>query len=104
MNIDLDGREYATIDVTVDYDPTGTIELRIDDEWYPMTWTGASTANADGTYTRSAQLLVAGPHVDPATNPAGTVVLTAGSHLTAWRLTDDPELVVRRGQARIDVS
>lgn len=92
MRIPTWAREYVSLDITTDADPTSdTIDLQIDDTWHTMTWTGAATDNGDGTWTRSAKLLVAGP--DAADNPAGTVVLTAGPHTTAWRLTDDPELI-----------
>lgn len=97
MRVDPADREYATLDVTLDTDPTGSIEMLIDDTWTTMTWVAASVTNTDGTFSRSARLLVAGPDVDPASNPAGTVVLALGSHPTKWRLTDDPELLARPG-------
>lgn len=106
MQIASDAREYATIDITVDFDPTGDVYFLIDDTRYQASWVAASTTNADGTYSRSAQLLVAGPDVDQTlgTNPAGTVVLQSGRHQVSWLLADDPELVERPGTAAIDIA
>jgi hypothetical protein len=65
------------------------------DVYLNATWnSGTITTNPD-TGSTTVRILVAGPSAT--SNPGGTIVLAAGTHLPLVRFTDSPELLVERG-------
>ena len=79
-------RTRITIDMSLDFAPTGSTRAsRIDATWHPCSWQGAPT-NKAGRWTATALTdgWFAGPgHPDP----AGAVVLQVGRHFTETRVT-----------------
>lgn len=85
MRLDPDARQYVFLDITVSTDPAAaTAEVELDDSgvWTAWVWDAAAVDNGDGTWTRTAKRLFAGPDADP----GSAQVLTGGRHLVKWRL------------------
>lgn len=90
MKMHVATRTRIPVDMTLDFDPTGTtIELKIDDTWHPCTWQGTPTkAGAQWKQTALTNVYFAGPEYD--NPPAGTVVLSREPyrHLAQTRVTN----------------
>lgn len=100
MRFDTGTRTRLLVDMTLDFDPTGsTIEVDVDGTWYPATWLETPTAQPvsrdypRGKWTQTAQTseFFAGP----AATPDGATVLIVGRHNTQTRLTLGGEVIVR---------
>ena len=79
-------RTRITIDMTLDFDPTGsTLAYKVDTTWHPCTWQGSPT-QAGGKWTQAAQTTgyFAGPGHP---SPDGATVLSVGRHFTETRVT-----------------
>lgn len=86
MRLDVAARRTVLIDITVSVDPTeATAEVELDHSgtWTAWTWDAAPVDNGDGTWTRTAKHLFAGPEAAP----GSAQVLSRGRHLVKWRLT-----------------
>lgn len=66
--------------------PVGsTLEVKVDATWYPATWDGSPTQQADGSYDQQAH--TTGFFCGPNVTPSGAVVLALGRHPTQTRVT-----------------
>ena len=91
MKLNPASRSRLLIDVTLDFDPTGsTVEVSVDGTWYPATWQGTVTASM-GKWTQTAR--TTGFFAGPTATPAGAVVLALGRHPTRTRVTGTDTLV-----------
>jgi hypothetical protein len=108
MNLDADAKEYRTLDLELDVDPsTATPQLRIVrpdltvSGWIPMEWVETATVNPSGTYSASAQVLLAGPGV---VDPGDATVLPLGQSVAKWRITGLGDEVIARRWEIINVA
>lgn len=109
MKFETDTRTRILADMTLDYDPTSTtVEVKVDDDWYPATWQGSATSRTftkDGRtrteWKQTAQTIgyFAGPDF---VSPGAAVVLTAGRHVTKTRVTAGQDSITHDSTA-IDV-
>lgn len=87
--IDFDDETRSRLIVTLtgmSQTPVGsTVEVKVDATWYPATWDGSPTQQADGTYDQAAHTtgFFAGPNV----TASGAAVLALGRHQTETRVT-----------------
>lgn len=100
MRFNAATRTRLLIDVTCDIDPTGsTVEVKLDDTWYPATWLGAAVpAGEKWTQTARTVSYFAGPDA----TAAGAVVLPRGRHMTKARVTQGGDVLVAESSA-VDV-
>lgn len=93
LSMRADTLEYATATITADHDITGdTIEVSLPvTSNPPVTWVAADvvevTAGAGGRYTAKYRVLI---------GPSGDFTLTPATYDWTVRLTDDPEVPVRK--------
>lgn len=93
MKFDAGTRTRLLVNMTVDFDPTGsTVDVKIDSTWYPADWQGTPVQSA-GKWTQTARTTgyFAGPEV---ASPGGAVVLTATRHVTQTRVTSGTDVIV----------
>lgn len=84
MKLNDDTRTRLLVDVVLDVDPAGaTLELKIDDTWYPCDWQGAATESG-GKWSRAGR--TSGYFAGPTVPPDGAVVLDGPRHLTETRV------------------
>jgi hypothetical protein len=103
MKLPAAGVEYVTFTVSADFTLDGTIEVfigtdddypAVDATWTAASWSGAETIGTDGDHVRAFQVLLAGSElVSP---PVGSAQLVAGLNYVFVKLTDNPEIVIRR--------
>ena len=92
MKLNPATRTRLLVDVTLDFDPTGsTVEVSVDGTWYAATWLGSPVAKA-GRWTQTAR--TTGYFAGPTATASGAVVLAAGPrHFTRTRVTGTDTLV-----------
>ena len=90
---DTGSRTQLLVDMTLDFDPTGsTVEVEVDGTWYAATWIG-SPVSASGRWMQTARTTAyfAGPaHAAP----AGATVLATGRRYTQTRVTASGTTIV----------
>ncbi len=95
MKYDAGTRTRLLVNMTLDFDPTGsTVEVKVDDTWYPATWQGSPTQDGS-TWKQTARTTgyFAGPEV---ASPGGAVVLAAtpsARHETQTRITSGSDVI-----------
>ena len=88
--------EFAHWTITADVDlTTATAEVFLEGEWRAMEWVDAGT-EANGTWTRTARIRVAG-----ADAPAGLVI--TGSVRPEYRISTGGEVIVRTSQHKLNL-
>lgn len=91
MNFDVDTRSRILVDMTLDFDPTGTtVELSIDGTWYAATWQGSPVrVGTDWAQTAQTNLYFAGPDAVA----SGATVLASGDHDQKTRVTNGQQII-----------
>lgn len=105
MKLPAAGVEYYTFTATADFDLTGTVAVYISTSesypavgvaWVPVDWSAPGVIEADGDRSRPFQVLLAGSAVPTAGVPAGALQLDAGMNYAFVKLTDNPEVIIRK--------
>jgi hypothetical protein len=94
MKFDAGTRTRIFVDVTLDFDPTGsTIELRVDSAWHAATWQGSAVVGT-GSWTQTAQTVdyFVGPDV---TDQSGATPVALGIHEQEVRVTKGQDILTR---------
>lgn len=93
MRFNNDTRTRILIpEMKTSFDPAAaTIELKIDEVWYPGEWTGAAVTGS-GTWTRPARTV--GYFAGPSAVASGATVLALGRHPTETRVTNGGDIIV----------
>lgn len=98
MKFDAGNRTRILVDLVMDLDPTGsTVELRIDNTWYPATWLGSPVQATPvypatvGKWTQTARsnAYFAGPDA----NQSGATPVAAGRHPMEVRITSGQDVL-----------
>lgn len=86
MKMHTGTRTRITIDMVLDFDPTGsTLEYKVDATWHPCTWLGSPVQDgARWKQTAVTDDWFAGPGTDDGDDE---VVLSLGRHFTQTRVT-----------------
>ena len=97
MIFDSGTKTEITVDMVLDFDPTGTtIEVQVDATWYAATWQGTAAfgtpVQGRPTWQQAAQTtgLFAGPDV---ASPGAAVVLQLGTHPMQTRVTSGQRII-----------
>ena len=100
MNFDPGTRTRLLVNMTLDFDPTGsTVEVKVDDTWHAATWQGSAVQKGTSwTQTARTTDYFAGPEA----TAAGASVLAVGRHPTHTRVTSGSDVIVAKSSP-IDV-
>ncbi len=95
MKFDAGTRTRILVDVTIGVDPDGsTVELRVDNTWYPATWLDAATTTTVAGRTVWVQTArTDGYFAGPDATASGATVLALGTHPTEIRVTSGQDVL-----------
>ena len=94
MIFDNESRARLIVTVTTDFDPaTATVEVAVDNVWYPADWSTAATTTTSATGTRWKRVAVTSGYFRGPDATGTGAILTVGRHLTKTRVTVAGEVI-----------